>query len=106
MSTKRLKLILAKEFGPHTFGVFLRAARTTLNLTQTEMSDKLGVAKGTLCGIEKDRQVVSPAFAVKIARTAHLSEAMAVQDCLLDQLNKAKISLDVDLVLKKRRKAS
>lgn len=106
MSTKRLKPVLEKEFGPLTFGVFLRAARTSLDLTQTEMAEKLGIAKGTLCDIEKGRQLVSPTLAVKIARMAKLSEAMAVQACIQDQLQKAKISLDVDLVVKKRRKAS
>jgi DNA-binding XRE family transcriptional regulator len=107
MSTnKRLKPLLEKEFGPLTFGVFLRAARGSLDLTQTEMAENLGIAKGTLCDIEKGRQLVSPALAVKIARMAGLSEAMAVQACLQDQLKKARISLDVDLVVKKRRKAS
>lgn len=106
MNTKRLKPIFEKEFGPLNFGIFLRAARTSLDLTQTEMAAKLGIAKGTLCDIEKGRQIVSPALAVKIARMAGLSEAMAVQACLQDQLNKSKINLDVDLVVKKRRKAS
>ncbi len=105
MNTKRLKPILEKEFGPLTFGVYLRAARTSLDLTQTEMAEKLGIAKGTFCDIEKGRQLVRPALAVRsIARMTGLSEAMAVLACLQDQLSKAKISLDVDLVVKKRRK--
>ena len=94
---KELLPFLEKLDGPLTFGMFLRAARTTLDLTQVAMAKKLGISRGTLCDIEKGRQLVSPALAVKIAKKSGLSEKVAVKACLQDQLNKAKIKMKVDL---------
>ncbi len=53
MSTKKLSPILEKKHGPVTFALFLRAARESLELSQTKMAQKLGMTKGTLCDIEK-----------------------------------------------------
>ena len=78
--------------------MFLRVARTTLDLTQAEMAKQLGIAKGTLCDMEKGRQPVSVALASKIARKAGLSEKLAVQACLQDQLDKAKVKMKVEIV--------
>lgn len=101
MTTKRKLLpLLEAEFGPVTFALFVRAARTQLELSQTEMAKKLGMARGTLCDIEKGRQGVSVTLAVKIARKAGLSQEMAVEYCLKDQLARAKIPMDV--TIKKR----
>jgi len=94
---KRLTPILEKELGPLTFGRFLRAARTAMDKTQAEMAKELGISRATLCDIEKGRQLVSPALAVKIAKTAGLSPTMAVKACLQDQLRRAKIKMKVDI---------
>ncbi len=94
---KELLPLLEKQTGPLTFGMFLRAARTALDLTQAEMAAKLAVSRGTLCDIEKGRQLVSPALAMKIAKTAGLSPTVAVKACLQDQLRKANIKMTVDL---------
>jgi DNA-binding XRE family transcriptional regulator len=98
MSTKRLSNLLEKEVGPLTFGMFLRVARASMDLTQAELAKSLGIAKGTLCDIEKGRQLVSPVLARKIAKKAKLSEALAIKACLQDQLNKAKINFKVEVV--------
>ena len=98
MSTKRLIPLLEKEVGEMTFGMFLRVAREHLELSQSEMARKLKVSRGTLCDIEKGRQLVSPTLAVKIAKAAGLSETLAVKTCLQDQLKKANIKLKVALV--------
>jgi DNA-binding XRE family transcriptional regulator len=97
-STKPLLPILKAEFGNITFGMFLRVARNSMDLSQVEMAEQLGISKGTLCDIEKGRQLVSPALAVKFAKKAGLSETMAVRTCLQDQLNKAKIKMKVNLI--------
>jgi DNA-binding XRE family transcriptional regulator len=94
-TNKRLLDVLEKDVGPLTFGKFLRAARDVMNVSQAEMARKIGVARGTLCDIEKGRQLVSPTLAVKIAKTAGLSEAIAVKACLQDQLKKAQIKMKV-----------
>jgi DNA-binding XRE family transcriptional regulator len=98
MSTKRLHTILEKDLGPFTFGMFMRVARNTLELTQAEMAKKLGIARGTLCDIEKGRQLVSATLAVKVAKKAGLSPEVAVRACLQDQVNKAGIERRVELI--------
>ena len=94
---KRLLPKLEKRTGPLTFGMFLRVARTSLELSQAEMARQLGISRGTLCDIEKGRQVVSPALAIKIAKKAGLSATVAVKACLQDQLDRADIEMTVDL---------
>jgi len=85
------------EVGELTFGSFLRVARKSMELTQSEMASTLGVSKSVVCDLEKGRQLVSPRLAVKIARKAGLSEVIAVKLCLQDQLKKAKIKMIVEL---------
>lgn len=100
MSTKKkASSLLKKEVGPLTFGSFLRAARTSMDLTQPEMAKKLGggVTKSMISDIETGRQLVSPKLAVSIAKKAKLSEKLAVKLCLQDQLNKAKIKMKVEV---------
>lgn len=97
MSTKKLLPLLEKEIGELTFGMFLRVARQNLELSQSEMAKRLKVSRGTLCDIEKGRQIVSPALASKIAKAAGLSEVLAVKTCLQDQLKKAKLKMLVDV---------
>lgn len=95
MTTKSLTKKLEAEVGPLTFGMFLRVSRNNLDLSQQKMADLLKMAKGTLCDIEKGRQLVSVALAKKIAKKAGLSEVMAIEACFVDQLKKSKIKLHV-----------
>ena len=96
--TKSAKQVLEKVLGPLSFGSFLRASRTSLGLSQVEMAARLGIARGTLCDIEKGRQGVSTELALKVARAAGLSERLAVQACLQDQVRKAGLKHRVELV--------
>lgn len=99
MTTNKKALpVLEKIVGPLTFGMFVRAARTTLGLTQAQMARKLGVTRGTLCDIEKERQLVSTVLALKIARKAGFSEKVALEACLQDQLKRARVKYKVRLV--------
>ena len=84
-----------KAMGPMTFGAFVTAARTMLNLSQIELARKLKVSRSMVCDIEKGRVLVSPELAVKIARIAGFPEKFAVTYCLQDQLRKAKIKMQV-----------
>lgn len=97
MTTKKASILLKKEVGELTFGMFLKSSRTSLELTQAEMAKKLSVTTSVICDIEKERQLVSPTLALKIAKKAKLSEKLAVQLCLQDQLNKAKIKMKVEV---------
>ncbi len=94
---KRATDVLEKSVGPLSFGSFLRAARTTLELTQEEMAKRLAVTKSVICDIEKGRQLVSPTLARRIAKKACLSERLALKLALQDQLRKAKIFYEVTL---------
>jgi len=85
-------------FGPVTFAVFMRGIRANRDMTQKAFAKFLGIAPGTLCDIEKGRQLVSPALAKKIAKKTGMPEIVAVEACLQDQLRKAKIKLRVSLV--------
>ena len=97
MTTKKLIPHLEKDIGKMTFGMFLRVTRKSMELTQVEMAKKLKIARGTLCDIEKGRQLVSPQLAMKIAKTCKFSDIVAVQLALQDQLRKAKIKYKVKL---------
>lgn len=97
MSTKSLTKILEKELGPISFGGFLRASRTMKNLTQKEMADYLKISKSTLCDIEKGRQFISIELASKIAKKCGLSEAMAVECSVRDQIKRSGLKLDVQV---------
>ncbi len=98
MTTKKRAVTeLSKSVGPLSFGMFLRIARTSLDLTQSEMAFILDISKSNLCDIEKGRQLVSPEFAKKVAKKAGLSQELAVQACLQDQLKKAKLKYQVSL---------
>lgn len=93
MGTKSLKKILEVEFGSPTFGGFIRAARTMKDLTQVQMAEHLGIKKGTLCDIEKGRQLVSIELAAKIAKKCKLPIEIAIECAVNDQLERAKIPL-------------
>lgn len=97
MTTKSLVKKLEAEIGQLTFGMFLRVSRTSMNLTQQEMANLLRMAKGTLCDIEKGRQLVSVDLAKKIAKKSGLSEAMAIEACFVDQLKKTKTKMHVSV---------
>lgn len=100
MSTEKIELskFLERELGPVSFGGFLRAARASRDLSQTEMAKFLGIAKSTLCDIEKGRHLVSPQLAAKIAKKCKLSVIVAVEAAIQDQLRKAKLGYKVNLV--------
>ncbi|OFZ29336.1 MAG: hypothetical protein A2622_07475 [Bdellovibrionales bacterium RIFCSPHIGHO2_01_FULL_40_29] len=83
--------------GPISFGGFLRSSRTMKNLTQKEMAEYLGVSKSTLCDIEKGRQFVSIELAYKIAKKCGLSEAMAVECTVRDQIKRSGLNLYVQI---------
>ena len=91
MSIKEAKQTFEKNHGPFTFATFMLGSRTTLDLTQVEMAKKLGISKAALCEIEKGRTLVSPEAAVRYAKKAGFSEAVALEACFQDQLRKAKI---------------
>lgn len=99
MNTKKSASELLKEWvGELTFGMYLRAARLSMGVTQSQIGEKLGVTKSVICDIERGRQTVSLELAIKIAKTAGFSELLAAKLCLQDQLNRAKIKARIELL--------
>jgi len=95
IKSKKLLPLLEKDLGPMTFGMYLRVARNLRLLTQVELAKKLKLSTGTLCDIEKGRQLVSVKLATKIATICELPVNLAVQAALQDQVYKAKLKLKV-----------
>lgn len=96
MATKKLLIdVLEKNLGPMTFGIFLLGARTSKDMSQVEMAKFLGISKSTLCDMEKCRQAVTPALAAKIAKKCGLSEILAVETAINDQLRRAGLKIKV-----------
>ena len=97
MSTKNLSDLLEHDIGPLTFGKFLRSARLLKNLSQTQMAKLLKISRSSLCDIEKERQFVSPSLAARIAKKCGLSEVVAVETALMDQIRRAKLSFNIEV---------
>lgn len=101
MSTKNVKqgkkliALLERELGHMSFGGFLRGARASKDMSQVEMATLLGIARSTLCDIEKGRHLVSPVMAAKIAKVCGLSMELAVTLAFQDQLDRANLKLRV-----------
>lgn len=103
MHTRNLGQLLERELGPLTFGKFVRSARLAKNLSQTAMANFLRISRSTLCDMEKERQFVSPALAVKIARKCGLSEVVALETALMDQLRRAKLKFRIEVKPSKKK---
>lgn len=84
-----------KELGPMTFGAFLTAVRSLLEITQAELARKIKVSRSMICDIEKGRVLVSPALAHKIAKIAGFPSKFAIRFCLQDQLCRANLKMNV-----------
>ncbi|WP_374080282.1 helix-turn-helix transcriptional regulator [Bdellovibrio bacteriovorus] len=104
MSSKKLAKILEKDLGDISFGGFLRAARTNKDMSQTDMAHFLSISKSTLCDIEKGRQFVSLELAAKIAKKCGLSELLAVEAAINDQLRRSNLKMEAHV--KKTRKSA
>ncbi len=94
-TNKKLIPLLEKDIGELSFGNFLRATRDAMGASQVEMARRLNISSGTLCDMEKGRQLVSVSLAVKIAKVAGISQSIAVKSCLQDQLRKANIKMKI-----------
>lgn len=102
MSTKLARKVLEKRLGPITFGGFLRSARTMKDMSQVEMATFLGISKSSLCDIEKGRQIVSIELASKIANKCELFEDLAVKYAIMDQLRRAGLKYNVEILRSKK----
>lgn len=86
---RKFRAKLDAEIGPLSFALFMRVARTSMDLTQEEFGKKLGLSRANVCDIEKGRHLVSTELAVKVAKKVGMPEKLALQACLQDQVRKA-----------------
>ena len=94
MTTKvKAEAFFENEMGPMTFGAFLVGVRHSMGISQADFARKLKVSRSMICDIEKERVLVSPTLAMKIAKTGKFPKDMAIKYCLQDQLRKAKIKM-------------
>lgn len=66
------------------------------------MAAFLGVSKSSLCDIEKGRQLVSIELAEKIAKKCELLESLAVKCAISDQLHRAGLNYEIELICSKK----
>lgn len=88
---------LERLVGTFTFAMFIRASRTTLDLTQIEMAEKIGITPSSLCDIEKGRTLVSVEAAARYAKKAGFSIVSAIEASLQDQLRKAHLDHQIQV---------
>ncbi|WP_319577377.1 helix-turn-helix transcriptional regulator [uncultured Desulfobacter sp.] len=88
---------LEKEYGQLTFGRALWAYRKGEEMTQTELSQVLGISSSSLCDLEKGRTIPTVRRAARIAKQIGQSEKvwvqLAVQDSFVDAGLNYKISV-------------
>jgi DNA-binding XRE family transcriptional regulator len=92
---RKVKTKIKEQVGPISFSVFMRAARTSMDLTQEEFGKRLGISRANVCDIEKGRHLVSAELAVKVARKVGLPEKYALQACLQDQVRRTGVDAEV-----------
>jgi plasmid maintenance system antidote protein VapI len=99
MSTKRFYDIkdLEKKYGPMTVGLFLRSFRESDELSQVDYAKKLRLSRANLCDIEKERKLVSPERAAKIAKILGVPQEVLVQLAIQDELRQARLDYHVEL---------
>ena len=91
------KKYLENELGSLTFGMLLRAYRTSEGITQLDLADKLGVTKSHISDLENGRKLVSVDRAAQIAKKLKESEKQFVRVALQDQVRKAGLDYEVDV---------
>lgn len=83
--------------GPLTFGRMLRSLRECDGITQLQLAKKLKMSAQNLCDIEKERHVISPAMAAKMAKIMGYPEVLFVTKALQGILKKHHLKYEVHL---------
>src|SRR5438046_2865125 len=98
MSTKKYYGIedLEKKYGRMSLGKFLRSFRESDDISQVEFARKLKLSRANLCDIEKERKLVAPDRATKIAKVLGVPETVLIQLALQDQLRAAHLHYNIE----------
>ena len=101
MTTKKLKDSSEAKFlkellgGPLTFGMAIESLRSREEITQTDLSNKLGISRQYLCDVEKGRRLVSPTQAARFAKVLRHPTRVLVQLALQDSVRESGLKLRV-----------
>ncbi|MES2615804.1 MAG: helix-turn-helix transcriptional regulator [Bdellovibrionota bacterium] len=90
-----------KELAKVTFGEILRDLRECDGINQTDLAKKIGVSKQFLSDVERNRKIVSIAFAKKIATIMGYAVEPLIEIIIRDELLKNDLSYDIELKIKK-----
>lgn len=83
--------------GSLTFGRMLRSLRECDGISQIKLAKKLKISSQNLCDIEKERHVVSPVMAAKMAKVMGYPEILFVTKALQGILRKNDLNYEVHL---------
>lgn len=97
MTTKSYFEKLEKQYGPMTFGTFLKAWRESDEMSQTAFAKKIGLSVQNLNDLEKARRIPTATRAARIAKKLGLPEMGLIQLALRDSLLKEGFRYDVKL---------
>lgn len=100
MTTKKSKTVkLLEEIlgGPITFGDMVWSSRLSLEMSQAELGEVIGVSRSYICDIEKGRRTVSPERAAAIAEALGMSPTLFVQQSIQDAVDRAELGLKVSI---------
>jgi len=94
---RRAKDAISKIAGHISFADVIKSTRLTLELTQVEMANKLGISKQDLCNIEKGRKFVSVERAIKFASIIGQSQRVFAKYVIQDQIVKAGLNVSIEI---------
>ena len=97
MNTKYSSKNLEQDYGPLSFADLILMQREDLELTQVEMSKKLGISKQRLCDFEKGRRLPSVKMAAAWAKKLGHPQEVWVQVVFQDQLRRDNLKLFVSV---------
>ena len=80
-----------------SLGMMLRAHRTRMGMTQSELAEKLKTTKSYISDVEKGRKHVSLEKAVQFARGLGEAEAVFAEIAVKDQLGRMGLQYSVHL---------
>lgn len=97
MTIDKLLKNIEREYGEISFGDTLKAWRECEDMTQAELSKKLGISPSSLGDLESGRRIPTPSRVVRIAKKLGVGEAPLMLLSLRDYLRSHGLEYQIDL---------
>lgn len=81
----------------NTFGEFVVSRRALFCMTQTELSEKLGIARPVVCDVEKGRRLPELARAPRWAKALRTPVERVVELLLKQLIDEAGVKVDINV---------